>query len=186
MKISCARLPLILPLSILAAACSSTQPDCPPGGIKPPAATTSTLLPHAPGGALQAASLPDAELTLARMLTLALEDEYLARGEYALLIERFGERRPFSRIVKAEERHIASLVPLFARHGVPVPADRGRETAQLPASLKEARAIGVTAELGNIAMYERFLKQELPDDVRRVFKNLLAASRNHLATFQGR
>ena len=185
MKISCARLPLILPLSILAAACSSTQPDSPLGGITPPTATTSTLLPHAAGGALQAASLPDSELTLARMLTLALEDEYLARGEYALLIERFGERRPFSRIVKAEERHIASLIPLFARHGIPVPADRGREAAQLPASLKEARAIGVTAERSNIAMYERFLRQELPDDVRRVFENLRAASRNHLAAFGG-
>ena len=40
--------------------------------------------------------------------------------------------------------------------------------------------IGVEAEIENIAMYESFLKRELPDDVREVYKRLKATSQNHL------
>ncbi len=36
----------------------------------------------------------------------------------------------------------------------------------------------------NIAMYERFLKTNLPDDVREVFSRLLAGSKNHLDAFK--
>lgn len=43
---------------------------------------------------------------------------------------------------------------------------------------------GADLELANIAMYERFLKKELPADVRSVFEHLLTGSRNHLAALQ--
>ena len=54
----------------------------------------------------------------------------------------------------------------------------------MPATLNEANQIGVDAEINNIAMYEKFLEQELPDDVRTVFEKLKDASENHLAAFE--
>ena len=42
----------------------------------------------------------------------------------------------------------------------------------------------MTAEVKNIAMYEKFLDQDLPDDIRLVFANLMQASEKHLAAFE--
>ncbi len=150
--------------------------------------TVSTMPPVAASpnyGAAGAASLGDADLTLGKMLTLSLQDEYLARGEYQKIMEKFGPRRPFSNIIKAEERHISWLIPLFEKYGVALPVDRGLELAQVPETFSAALQAGVEAEIANIKMYERFLGRELPEDVRSVFEHLLAGSRNHLEAFQG-
>lgn len=135
-------------------------------------------------GADGASKLTDGELNLSRMLAFAIQDEYLARGEYEKVMEKFGKRRPFVNIIKAEERHISWLKPLFNKYGVLIPADRGLEFAKVPATFTEALQTGVDAEVANIAMYERFLKKDLPADVQNVFERLLAASRNHLNSFQ--
>lgn len=135
-------------------------------------------------GAQSAALIPDSELTVAKMLTLAVEDEYLAKGEYLKIMEKFGIQRPFSNIIKAEERHIDWLKPLFAKYGVTLPPDRGVEMAKTPKSLDQAYQLGVQAEIANIQMYQRFLKQALPDDVKAVFQHLLKGSENHLAAFK--
>lgn len=136
-------------------------------------------------GAAGAAMVSDAELTIPAMLTFALQDEYLARGEYQRIIENFGNQRPFSNIIKAEEQHIAWLIPVLEKYGVPLPEDRGAELAQLPGSPAEALQAGVAAETANIAMYERFLRKDLPMDIKIVMEHLLAASQKHLAAFQG-
>ncbi|MBP6940818.1 MAG: DUF2202 domain-containing protein [Syntrophorhabdaceae bacterium] len=135
-------------------------------------------------GAAGASKLSDKELTLPKMLVFAIQDEHLARGEYQKVMEKFGSRRPFSNIIKAEERHIAWLKPLFVKYGVALPPDRGLELAKVPSTFADALRIGVDAEVANIAMYERFLKKDLPDDVRDVFNRLLAGSKNHLAAFK--
>lgn len=135
-------------------------------------------------GAAGAKSMSDKSFTLEQMLRFAIEDEYLARGEYQKIIETYGSRKPYSNIVKAEERHISWLEPLFTKYGFALPVDKGMESAVLPATYQETFPIGVTAEVNNIAMYERFLKQDLPSDVKDVFIRLRDASKNHLAAFQ--
>lgn len=134
-------------------------------------------------GAAGVTQLTDEELTLEKMLNFAIQDEYLARGEYQKIIEKFGNNRPFSNIIKAEERHIAWLVPLFNKFNIVLPPDRGPELATIPATFAEALKIGEAAEVANIAMYKRFLKQDIPEDVRNVFSYLLNGSENHLAAF---
>lgn len=135
-------------------------------------------------GAAGAQNEVDKVLTLESMLSYALEDEYLARGEYQEVIRTFGGQKPFTNIIKAEERHISWLEPLFERYGFVLPVDRGMESAVMPASYAETFPVGVAAEVANIEMSERFLKQDLPSDVRDVFVRLHDASENHLAAFQ--
>jgi len=53
-------------------------------------------------GALEQAGQLD--LTLEEMLRYALQDEYLARAEYELIMKEYGTMRPFSNIMSAEER----------------------------------------------------------------------------------
>ncbi len=135
-------------------------------------------------GAAGASKLTDELLTLEKMLVIAIQDEYLARGEYQKVIEKFGNRKPFSNIIKAEKRHISWLKPLFTKYGVALPPDRGLELAKVPATFTEALQIGVGAEVVNISMYERFLKKDLPEDIRDIFGRLRAASKNHLDAFK--
>ena len=62
------------------------------------------------------AALADKDLTLTDMLTYALQDERIARAEYEVILGAFGNARPFSNIIKAEETHIRYLTDLFAAH----------------------------------------------------------------------
>lgn len=131
-----------------------------------------------------AGALADDNLTLAEMLTYAIQDEYAAEAEYTKIIETYGLVRPYTNIVKAETKHIAALVPLFEANGFAVPVNDATSRVVLPGTLKESYVIGVQAEIMNIDMYNRFLDQELPDSVRIVFESLKKASESHLLAFQ--
>lgn len=136
-----------------------------------------------------AAAKVDNSLTVESMLTYAIQDEYLARAEYAAIMGKFGTMEPYSNIKDAEEQHIAWLKEIFASLGIPVPADQAVQYIHIPATLKEAAETGVQAEIDNIAMYERFLTQSILKDPRYkavadIFVRLRDASKNHLEAFQ--
>lgn len=129
-----------------------------------------------------AAAQNDKDLQVLDMLTYAIQDEYLARAEYNLIMDTFDVARPFSNIERAENMHIAWITDLFRAYGYALPEDQAAVTA--PAALAEAFQAGVTAEEVNIDMYERFLKLDLPDDIRAVFEALKRSSENHLRAFE--
>lgn len=126
----------------------------------------------------------DSSRTLEEMLNYAIEDEFAARAEYEMIIAEYGEIRPFTNIIRAEESHIAQLIPLFHQFGFEVPEDASGSFVVVPESLKNAFEIGIEAEIVNIAMYESFLEGDLPDDVRDVFEYLKAGSENHQRAFE--
>ena len=130
-----------------------------------------------------AASL-DVDYTLEEMLVYAIEDEYLAQTEYDVIMEKYGVIKPFSNIIKAEANHISLLEPLFEKYDVAIPEKDWESLVVLPETLDASYAIGVEAEIKNIEMYENFLKEDLPSDVRDVFEALMNASENHLNAFE--
>jgi hypothetical protein len=136
-----------------------------------------------------AAAKKDESPTIESMLRYAIEDEYLAHAEYEAIMNKFGSQRPFSNIIQAEETHIALLRDEYAARNLPVPADNGSEYVVVPATLKEAFAAGVNAEIENIAMYDRFLADSILSrtenaGVRNIFVRLRDASKSHLSAFQ--
>lgn len=133
-------------------------------------------------GALAAKA--DDDLTLEDMLTYALQDEYLSRARYLIDIEKLGWQNPFINLVNAEENHISYLIPLFEKYNVAIPPDQARNYVKIPTNLKESCEAGGKGEIQKIEMYERFLKQNIPNDVRAVFTLLRDASQNHLQAFQ--
>ncbi len=149
--------------------------------------STTTSASTAPEGGSYGASAvtEDESLSLADMLTHAMEDEYLAEGEYRLIMDEYGTQQPFSNIMQAELTHQAWLEELMTAYDVALP-DKVEVQSQvhLPESIAVALEAGVQAEIANIAMYDRFLQETLPDDVRSVFERLKAASENHLSAFQ--
>jgi len=136
-----------------------------------------------------AAAAADRDLSIEDMMRYAIEDEYLARAEYELIIATYGVARPFTNIIRAEENHISWLVAAYASRGLSVPADPSASHVVLPASVKAALETGVEAEIANIAMYDSFLSSPLlarPEnaDLRDLFIRLRDASKNHLAAFR--
>ena len=123
---------------------------------------------------------------LSDALVEALQDEYKARATYRLVIEKFGQIRPFVNILESEERHIQALRSLFQTYEIPIPVDNWADLVEAPASVLEACRIGVRSEIENGEMYQRLLAstREYPD-VQRVFLTLQRASQdNHLRAFQ--
>jgi hypothetical protein len=121
-----------------------------------------------------------------KVLVEAINDEYKARATYSLVIEKFGEVRPFINIIEAENRHIDALLPLFEKYDVPIPHDDWAARIEVPESIREACKVGVEAEIENGEMYDRLLKlSESYPDILHVLKQLQRASiENHLPAFQ--
>ena len=69
---------------------------------------------------------------------------------------------------------------MFDKYGYSLPKDTSSLHVALPADLKSSFETGVQAEIDNIAMYESFLAEDLPADVRDLFERLKEASENHL------
>lgn len=130
-------------------------------------------------------ALSDSSITLDEALTYAIQDEFLAQARYDSVIEKLGPVRPFTQIKAAEQRHIEALLPLFKQYNVIVPVNDAARFINIPKMAEEALEAGGSAEIDNIAMYDKFLKiSDFPPNVQNVFSRLRHASRNHLAAFQ--
>jgi len=128
-------------------------------------------------------ALADNDLTMEEMFTYAIQDEQLAHGEYAYVLETFGDQAPFNNIVTAEAQHVSEMTVLFEKYDLAVPADESADHLKQAADIKEALENCATGEVDNIAMYNKFLEQEIPDDVRATFTALRNASEGHLDAF---
>ena len=124
--------------------------------------------------------------TLEAILTEALNDEFKARATYRLILNKFGDIRPFSNIVESEGRHIEALSLLFQKYEIPIPGDTWATKVEAPVSMLAACESGVEAEIENAAMYDRLIKlAEAYPDVQAVLQQLQRASQeNYLRAFQ--
>ena len=132
------------------------------------------------------AAKEDNTLTKEKMLIYSMQDEYLAKKEYELIMDKYGSQKPFSNIIEAEKNHISQLTALFNTYKINIPEDNSKDYVVLPNSLDDAYRAGVTAEIDNIAMYDRFLKEDLPQDIKNTFIALRDASQKHLEAFQNK
>ncbi|GKT28036.1 DUF2202 domain-containing protein, partial [Aduncisulcus paluster] len=89
--------------------------------------------------------------TLEEMLEYALQDERIAQAEYDAIMKAFDVTRPFSNIKEAEITHENAVISLYEARDMLVPDFDGTEYVVLPDTLDEIYAIGVEAEINNIA-----------------------------------
>ena len=124
-------------------------------------------------------------------LNAALDDEYHAEAIYNAVISKFGALRPFVNIIRAEQQHQAMLVDLFKTYDLAVPANSylngEKPLGEIPASVAESCAVGVTAEIANRDLYNEQLLPKVAGygDITTVFEALRDASEfNHLPAFE--
>ncbi|MDB9503357.1 DUF2202 domain-containing protein [Spirulina major CS-329] len=106
----------------------------------------------------------------------AIEDEYHAHAFYTAVIEKYGDVRPFTNIVQAEERHAARLQALFEQYGLPVPPDTFAGTVVAPQSVAAACALGIEAEIANVQLYDEFLTWVSEPELRDLFSQFRRVS----------
>ena len=123
-------------------------------------------------------------LTIEAMLTYAIQDEYSAYAEYEYILANFDVTKPFSNIINAEASHIEMLIPLFEAYEIETPYDDSENHLLPVIDIADTFRTGVIAEVLNIDMYNLFLEQDLPDDIRDTFIALRDASIKHLAAFE--
>ena len=135
-----------------------------------------------------AAPLPDAPRAA---LEAALQDEHHAEAVYAAVIAKFGQVRPFSNIIAAERMHAAEVAAVMLAHGIDATNNKLLRdpaiAAQIPATVAEACALGVKAEIANKDLYDKSLIPAAAGypDIIAVFTRLREASQNnHLPAFQ--
>ncbi|MFY7912891.1 MAG: ferritin-like domain-containing protein [Emticicia sp.] len=118
-------------------------------------------------------------------LNEAIQDEYKAMLFYQKTIDKFGQVTPYVNIVDAEVKHQQSLAKLFQNYGLEVPMSQWKDSEITTFSSVQASCANCyQAEIDNIALYDKYLSLDLPDDVRKVFENNRAASLNkHLPAF---
>ena len=123
---------------------------------------------------------------VAAAVDTAIQDEFRAEQIYLRVLVDHGNVLPFYNIVVAEQRHSTSLGAILERRGIGIPdSDWTLENVPRFATVTAACAAGVVAEQENIAMYDRLLLTELPNDVRNVFTNNRRASLDrHLPAFE--
>jgi hypothetical protein len=118
-------------------------------------------------------------------LNEAIQDEYKAMLFYQKTIDKFGQVMPYINIVDAEVKHQESLAKLFQNYGLAVPTSQWKDSEITTFSSVQASCANCyQAEIDNIALYDKYLSLDLPNDVRKVFENNRAASLNkHLPAF---
>ncbi len=117
-------------------------------------------------------------------LLKALNDEYHAWAVYNQVIVEFGSVRPFTNVKSSEAKHISALVTLFKRYGLSVPANPWLDTTLDLASVRQACALGVDAEIANISLYDNLFTTTTRSDILTVYRSLRTASQTqHLTAF---
>lgn len=125
----------------------------------------------------------DLEATeLKSMLDVLYQDEYNTKSTYEEIIDEFGPNVLYYNLVQAETQHMFALERIYTRYDITIP-DMDAKTPNLPDNLLETYTLGKEAEEANIALYDKYLDEDLPDDVRFTFERLMNASYHHLDAF---
>lgn len=133
--------------------------------------------------------ISEGQTSVEQALLQAIDDEYKARTLYEQVLSDYGNVRPFSNIINAEENHVQALVVLLEQYNIAVPENPYVEADLLIGynSIQELCSAGVEAEIANVALYREKLLPSVTEypDVTATFTRLMDASESkHLPAFQ--
>lgn len=155
---------------LLIAGCASPRPGC-------------QAAPGVMSGSTPSAKTADSRTALA--LTAALQDERRAQTFYQSVMNTHGNTRPFSNIIRAEERHESMIATLMERYAVPIPPPDLTGLPAVPTTLSQSAALAAQLERDNIALYDRLIPGVQERDIRATFEALRTASaEHHLPAFE--
>lgn len=150
------------------------------GGRNPDAAFGMGLHQNLPAATVDVLPPEVVNLMLAGWL-----DEQHAYAVYGVIMDEFGELRPFVNIQRSETQHIAAWEFLFDRYGIEVPAVPSFDLPTF-SSVTDACTAGAATEIVNFELYDTMLATFEPyPDLLQVAQSLRDASEfNHLPALE--
>lgn len=137
------------------------------------------------GSGIHSAALTPLSEVEVNALQDAILEEYGALNLYNAVIAQYGSIYPFVGIARSEQAHVNVLVRQAVKYGVTVPTNPGLVETPTFATVQEACAAGVAAEIADAALYDDLKAVTTHTDLLTVYTNLQNASlNNHLPTFQ--
>ena len=125
----------------------------------------------------------EVEITeLKSLLDILYQDEYNTKSTYEEIIDEFGPNILYNNLIQAEAQHMNALERIYTRYELQIP-DMDARTPNLPDNLLDTYTLGKEAEEANIALYDKYLDEDLPEDIRFTFERLMNASYHHLDAF---
>lgn len=120
------------------------------------------------------------------VMTAGIMDEYNAYNVYQVVIDQFGEVRPFVNIQQSEAQHIATWEFLFERYNLDVPEAPAVPIDLTFNSVSSACTVAADAEIANFGLYDEMLETvaEYPDMVQVITRLRNASEINHLPAFE--
>lgn len=119
---------------------------------------------------------------LKSMLDILYQDEYNTKSTYEEIIDEFGPNILYNNLIQAEAQHMNALERIYTRYDIQIPNMDAR-TPNLPDNLLDTYTLGKEAEEANIALYDKYFDEDLPEDIRFTFERLMNASYHHLDAF---
>ena len=119
---------------------------------------------------------------LKSMLDILYQDEYNTKSTYEEIIDEFGPNILYNNLIQAEAQHMNALERIYTRYDIQIPNMDAR-TPNLPDNLLDTYTLGKEAEEANIALYDKYLDEDLPEEIRFTFERLMNASYHHLDAF---
>lgn len=117
-------------------------------------------------------------------LDAAYSDELVAYTRYKSAINQFGSIRPFSNLLKAEERHLAILGQQYRQWGWTVPIGEVLPLRTF-SHIQNACDVSLAEEKKNVALYDRLLPEVTDISLREAFLYLrYASSERHIPALQ--
>ena len=116
------------------------------------------------------------------LLDILYQDEYNTKSTYEEIIDEFGPNILYNNLIQAEAQHMNALERIYTRYELQIP-DMDARTPNLPDNLLDTYTLGKEAEEANIALYDKYLDEDLPEDIRFTFERLMNASYHHLDAF---
>lgn len=137
------------------------------------------------GGGIYNSSLAknESDYDLESLLIEAIENEYIAKSTYEILIELHDKNTTLENIREGEINHIKAIERLFERYGFEIPKDESRKILNIGKN-DDINQLGINHEKVSIALYKKLLQYNLPKDVESVFENMLRGSENHLSALE--
>jgi hypothetical protein len=131
-------------------------------------------------------TLPFEEVSADELIALeeTLFDEFKAQKTYEFVLNKFGDLKPFSNIVNAEQNHYNEIKAIYEKYDLTVPLFSNDFNFEIN-SVLDACSLAVTAEEENVALYVEKFKMVDNQDIHAVFTDLMLASKDkHLPAFQ--
>ncbi len=119
-------------------------------------------------------------------LSKALDNEYKLQSYYQAVINKFGDKRPFSMIIGAEDQHVAVITSLDEKYGVSPIANQWSGNLPSISTFQNACQTSASYEQSTISLLNGLLPQVSSyPDITQVFTNIKEASQNsHLPAFE--